>query len=202
MWKNAGFRLSVAESAPLILCQETVYTYNRDRKRSAELDRLIQKLYEAYATEKLSEKRFELLTAQYEKEQAALEESIAKGQAELDAFNADTVRVDQFMTLARKYTDFTELTTPMIFEFVDKIIVHKADRSTGERTQEVEIFLNFIGKFDVPMTEPELTPEEAAALEKKRREREKQRERNRRYRAKKRGDANPGVSAKRQNSET
>ena len=27
---------------------------NRDRKRSAELDRLIQKLYEAYATDKLS----------------------------------------------------------------------------------------------------------------------------------------------------
>ena len=175
---------------------------NRDRKRSAELDCLIQKLYEAYATEKLSEKRFEVLTAQYEKEQVALEESIAKGQTELDAFNADTVRVDQFMALARKYTDFTKLTTPMIFEFVDKIIVHKADRATGERTQEVEIFLNFIGKFDVPLSEPELTPEEAAALEKKRREREKQRERNRRYRAKKRGNATPEVPAKRQDSET
>ena len=156
---------------------------NRDRKRSAELDGLIKKLYEAYATGKLSEKRFETLTADYEREQETLEEVIAKGQTELDAFNADTVRVDQFMALARKYTDFTELTTPMIFEFVDKIIVHKADRSTGERTQEVEIFLKFIGKFDVPMPEP--TPEELAEEEKRLVRKAKQREWTRRYREKK-----------------
>ena len=156
---------------------------NRDRKRSAELDGLIKKLYEAYATGKLSEKRFETLVADYEREQETLEEVIAKGQAELDAFNADTVRVDQFMALARKYTDFTELTTPMIFEFVDKIIVHKAERSTGERTQEVEIFLKFIGKFDVPMPEP--TPEELAEEEKRLARKAKQREWTRRYREKK-----------------
>ena len=156
---------------------------NRDRKRSAELDGLIKKLYEAYATGKLSEKRFETLVADYEREQETLEEVIAKGQTELDAFNADTVRVDQFMALARKYTDFTELTAPMIFEFVDKIIVHKADRSTGERTQEVEIFLKFIGKFDVPMPEP--TPEELAEEEKRLVRKAKQREWTRRYREKK-----------------
>ena len=125
----------------------------------------------------------ETLTADYEREQETLEEVIAKGQTELDAFNADTVRVDQFMALARKYTDFTELTTPMIFEFVDKIIVHKADRSTGERTQEVEIFLKFIGKFDVPMPEP--TPEELAEEEKRLVRKAKQREWTRRYREKK-----------------
>ena len=156
---------------------------NRDRKRSAELDGLIKKLYEAYATGKLSEKRFETLVADYEREQETLEEVIAKGQEELDAFNADTVRVDQFMALARKYTDFTELTTPMIFEFVDKIIVHKADKTDGERTQEVEIFLKFIGKFDVPMPEP--TPEELAEQERIRRHRAANRAWSRRYREKK-----------------
>mgnify|MGYP007070035034 CR=1 FL=1 len=79
---------------------------------------------------------------------------------------------------------------------------HTIQTTTIKSLDTRERFLNFIGKFDVPMSEPELTPEEAAALEKKRREREKQRERNRRYWAKKRGDANPGVSAKRQDSET
>ena len=164
--------------------KELAKKLNRDRKRSAELDKLIQKLYEAYAMDKLSEKRFELLSKQYEQEQETLEEAIAKEQAELDAYNADTVRVDKFLELTRRYTDFTELTTPMIFEFVDKIVVHKADRSTGERTQEVEIYLKFIGKFDVPM--PELTPEELAAEEKARRKRARSREAARRYREKKR----------------
>ena len=179
--------------------KELARKLNRDRKRSAELDRLIQKLYEAYANEKLSEKRFEVLTAGYEQEQEALEEAIAKEQAELDTFNADTVRVDKFLTLVRKYTDFTELTTPMIFEFVDKIIVHKSDRSTGERVQEVEIFLKFIGKFDVPMPEP--TPEELEAEEKRRRRRAQQREWERRYRERKKREKLE-AAAKAQNSES
>ena len=38
----------------------------KERKRSAELDVLIKKLYETYAMGKLEEKRFELLCAEYE----------------------------------------------------------------------------------------------------------------------------------------
>ena len=53
------------------------------------------------------------------------------------------------LALTKKYTDFSVLTTPMIYEFVDKILVHAPDRSTGDRTQEVDIYLKFIGKFDV-----------------------------------------------------
>ena len=137
---------------------------NKDRKRSKERDGLIKKLYEAYAGEKISEKRFEVLSGEYEQEQAALEATIAQEQAELAAFEADTARVDQFLELARKYTDFSVLTTPMIYEFVDKILVHAPDRSSGERVQEVDIYLKFIGKFDVPLPDP--TPEELAEMEK------------------------------------
>lgn len=97
----------------------------------------------------------------------------------MDAFEADTVKVDQFLALARKYTDFSELTTPMIYEFVDKILVHAPDRSSGERIQEVDIYLKFIGKFDVPLPEP--TPEELAEMEKVRRRRARGRENTRRY---------------------
>ncbi|NBI77293.1 DUF4368 domain-containing protein [Anaerotruncus colihominis] len=153
---------------------------NKDRKRSGELNGLIKKLYESYATEKISEKRFELLSGEYEREQEALEESIAKAQTELDAFEADTTRVDQFLALTKKYTDFSVLTTPMIYEFIDKILVHAPDRSTGDRTQEVDIYLKFIGKFDVPLPEP--TAEELAEMEKQRKQRAYYRERSKRQR--------------------
>ena len=108
-----------------------------------------------------------------------MEVAIAQEQAELDAFEADTARADQFLELARKYTDFSVLTTPMIYEFVDKILVHAPDRSSGERTQEVDIYLKFIGKFDVPLPEP--TPEKLAEMEKIRRRRARGRENTRRY---------------------
>ena len=50
---------------------------SRQKKRSAELDTLIKTLYESYAMGKITEKRFEMLSADYEKEQAELEEVIA-----------------------------------------------------------------------------------------------------------------------------
>ena len=48
-------------------------------------------------------------------------------------------------------------------------------RSDGDRVQEVEIYLKFIGRFDLP--EPELTAEEAKRQEQLRRHRIKSRER-------------------------
>ena len=120
------------------------------------------------------------MSGEYEREQEALEESIANAQAEVDAFEADTTMVDQFLALTKKYTDFSVLTTPMIYEFVDKILVHAPDRSTGDRTQEVDIYLKFIGKFDVPLPEP--TVEELAEMEKQRKQRAYYRERSKRQR--------------------
>lgn len=63
----------------------------------------------------------------------------------------------------------------MINEFIDKIIVHSPERIDGDRVQEVEIYLKFIGRFELP--EPELSPEEAKRQEQLRRHRIKSRER-------------------------
>lgn len=99
---------------------------------------------------------------------------IAADQRALEAFRTDTDRADQFLALAKKYTDFSELTTPMIFEFVDKILVHAPEKIDGERTMEIDIYLKFIGKFDIPLPEP--TPEELAELEAQRKKRAANRE--------------------------
>ena len=69
-------------------------------------------------------------------------------------------------------SDFTELTPQMIYEFVDKILVHAPEKIDGERTQEVEIYLKYIGKFDVPIQETMENPE----AEKKRKQRKYDRE--------------------------
>lgn len=154
----------------------------KNKKRYSELDNIIKKLYESYAVGKISEKRFDMLSEEYEAEQTELETVIHDMQRQLDSFNEDTDRANQFLELAEKYTNFDKLTTPMINEFIDKIVVHAPDKSTGERIQDVDIYLKFIGKFDVPVPEP--TPEELAAAEKLRLKRQKQREANKRYREK------------------
>ena len=103
------------------------------------------------------------MAANYEAEQAELEQRIAEGQQELDTYMQNEVRIDRFLELTKKYTDFTELTTPMIKEFVDKIIVHAPEYSSGQRTQQVDIYISYIGKVDIPDESEQLSPEEQAA---------------------------------------
>ena len=142
---------------------------SREQKRINELNILIKKIYEDNVNGKLSDKRFEMLLADYEAEQSELELSVATLEKALNDYQENADNVDKFIELVHRYTDFTELTTPMIHEFVDKIVVHEADKSTGDRIQQIDIYLKYVGKLDVPM--PELTPEQIKEEERKRRKR-------------------------------
>ena len=154
---------------------------NKDRRRFDELDTIIKKLYESYAVGRIGEERFDTLLAGYEQEQTTLRQSIGEGESALGSFEQDTANVEHFLELARKYTNFSELTTPMINEFVERIDVHTPEKIDGDRVQEVDIYLKFIGKFDAPMPEP--TPEEIAEQERLQKERIRSRERYRRLKA-------------------
>ena len=154
----------------------------KNQKRIAELDTVISKLFEQNATGIIPNQRFEILLSGYEKEQSELKEQNAELQEKVDAFDSDSIRADKFIEIVKRHTNFDELTPTMILEFVDKILVYEADKSSGERMQKVELYLNFIGKFDVPITEP--TPEEIAEEEQKQLKRERHREAQQRYVAK------------------
>ena len=156
----------------------------QDTKRVNELNMLMKKLYEDNISGKMSDKRFEFMLSEFENEQDTLEISMENAKAEIEKYESDTVRADKFIELVKRYTDFSELTTPMLNEFVEKILVHEADYSSGERVQEVEIYLNFIGKFELPVKEP--TAEEIAEHEKLKARRAKKAEYNRRYMEKRR----------------
>lgn len=95
------------------------------RKRSNELDSIIRKLYEDNLSGKLSDKRFEKLSADYEREQEELEQNIERVQSEIEGLEKQTVNADCFLQLVDRYTDFEELTTPMLNEFVEKVVVHE-----------------------------------------------------------------------------
>lgn len=151
-------------------------------KRYAELDILLKKVYEDNALGRLPDKRYEMLSAGYEKEQAELEQSIKACREQLTQYDEDTDRTEEFLALVHKYTDITELTPVIINEFVDKILVHKAEKIDGERVMEIEIYLNFIGKVELPAQE--LTEEELAEIKEKQRLRERNAMYQRRRRAK------------------
>ena len=155
--------------------KDTKRRLNRDRKRIDELDSIIKKLYESFAVGRITDKRFDTLLVEYEAEQKDLQASVKADEERLSVFEEDTARVEQFMELAKKYTNFSELTTPMINEFIEKIIVHAPEKMDGDRVQEIEIYLKFIGHFELPA--PELTAEEIKRQEQLKRHRIRSRER-------------------------
>lgn len=159
------------------------------QKRNAEIDQLIKKLYEDNVSSRLSDKHFEMMLADFEQEQTDLEKSLTDMQAEVDSFEANSMNGELFIELAKKYTDFSQLTPMMINEFIDRVLVHEAEGIGADRTQEVEIYLNYIGQFIVPQEEIVLTDEERVQQEKEAEKLRKKRKSNRRYMARKREEA-------------
>jgi hypothetical protein len=123
----------------------------RDKKRVTELDKLIKGLYEDKISGALSAKRFEILSREYEDEQERLENEIAEAETSLAVFEADTGKAERFIEIVRKYTDFSELTAGMLNEYIERILVYEAEKINHRRKQRVEVYLNFIGKFNVPL---------------------------------------------------
>ena len=112
---------------------------------------------------KINDKRFKVLSNQYEQEQAELEQRITQLTADLDSYDDSTDRAEKFLELTRRYKEFSELTPTMLHEFVDRIEIHeRADKRYKVTTQKVDIYLNFIGAYfpsiltDVAQEEPTL----------------------------------------------
>jgi len=61
-----------------------------------------------------------------------LEQQTAEMKLAIEQFDNDSLRVDKFVELAKRYQDFDELTAPILHEFIDKVVVHEADKSSGK----------------------------------------------------------------------
>jgi len=107
---------------------------------------------------KIPENHFTELLKGYDAEQITLDGEIEQLQAEIDTFNTDSMRADRFIELIKKHTEFKELSALLLNEFVEKVIIHEGDKSSGKRIQKVDIHLNFIGNFELPQSE--LPPQE------------------------------------------
>lgn len=164
---EAAFIQRVREEAALqqeAAVRESRRKLTKGKRRREEISRLIKKLYESYAADKIPENHFSELLAGYDAEQKNLDAELERLQAEIDRYNTDSVRADRFLELVKRHTEFTELTPTLLNEFVEKVVVHEAVKIEGKRTMQVDIYLNFIGKFDLPEQEAA----QAATPEKKR----------------------------------
>ncbi len=139
------------------------------KQRVSDLEVLLCKIYEDNILGKLSDSRYEMLDAQYAKEQSELTTEISALEKAVKGYEKHEKDADRFIALIDKYENFDKLTVTMLNEFVEKILVHERDRKgSRDTTQEVEIYFNFVGRFVPPaFGEVELTSAELEEIRKK-----------------------------------
>lgn len=110
-------------------------------KRITELDTIFRRLYEDSISGKLSDERFQKLSADYEKEERNLKVLTSSLRKEVELEESKSADVDRFLSVVERCTDIPELTPCILHEFVEKIIVHAASDPKGKnRTQEIDIY--------------------------------------------------------------
>ena len=89
------------------------------------------------------------MSVTYENEQRELEVSTAELKKQVEDCEQQEVNVKSFLKLVKSYTEPERLTPEILHMFIEKIIVHEADWSTGHRIQQIDIHYNFVGQLDM-----------------------------------------------------
>ena len=167
---------AISGLADFVKCHETVFLYmlakktNAMRKkeykrlqqsveqgtrRIAEIDRLIEKVFEQNATGILSDERFSKMLQSYEKEQKALIQEVADSQQTLQETEQKVTDLRLLLRTLREMTEIHELTPTLVNSLIERIEVHNNDKSSGHCYVKVDIYFTAIGLIDIP-TEDEI----------------------------------------------
>lgn len=131
-------------------------TLSKMLARDKELDTLCEKVFEEKILGNLSEERFLKLSEKYEEEQFELKAQIKNMRKIVAEEKKHELNADGFLQIVRKYSSVEELTSEILHEFIDKIIVHHKEKVFGETIQKIEIYYNMIGQVQIPrLTRPE-----------------------------------------------
>jgi len=118
--------------------------------RSNDIDTIIQKLYEDKVVGLISDERFTKLSAQYEQEQATLSEKIGTLRAEIQQEAERAQKTDVFIAAVKKYSRIRKLTQQMLYDLVDRIEVHHAQKVEGITVQHISIYYHCVGSIEIP----------------------------------------------------
>ena len=84
-----------------------------------------------------------MMSAGYEDEQKKLRATVTKLTSYIETSEQKSADVTAFIQVVQKYEYITELTPEIMHELIEKNVVHAPDKSSGHRTQEIEIHYRF-----------------------------------------------------------
>ena len=134
--------------------------------RLDQIDKVLNKLYEDVALGRIEQDRYEQMSQKYSEEYHTLKTELAEIREQLSAFENADGRAQKYMKMVERYAAFTNLTPAILNEFISKIVVHERDvKGAKFAVQRVEVYFNYIGKFENELTEQlEPTDEECKRI--------------------------------------
>ena len=123
------------------------------RRRIDELDRLISRIYEDNIIGRISDDRYERMSAGYEKEQHDLMVSVAENERRLHEMEKERVDLRMLLKGLREFTEIRELTPELVNTLIQRIEIHNSDRSSGHVRVKVDVYFTAVGMIDLPTEE-------------------------------------------------
>ena len=146
--------LKLVSSESMSQINKLINSFNKElsasRARIEKLDSIIQSLYEDKLDGTISNERFKNMNENYEQEQTTLREKVLELEDKIKTYNEHSASTSHFMEIVHKFTRIDELTHEVVREFIEKVIIHKAEKVNGRRQMKIDIFYNGIGKVDIP----------------------------------------------------
>lgn len=125
------------------------------KKRIAELNTLIMKVYEDHVPGSLSEERYNMMAESYENEQNTLKQQLDTDEATLSKAEQSTSDLKTFLKAIRQFTEVEEIDEKTINTLISKIEVFERVKVDGKLHLPVKIHFTAVGIIDVP-TEKEI----------------------------------------------
>ena len=114
-------------------------------KRLVQLEKVLNKLYEDRALEKITEERYLAMNGKYENEYSELKAQSEELRTKITAAETAEQNAQIFSDLVEKYVDLKELNARILNELIDRIVIHEKEIINGEKFQRVDIYYKFVG---------------------------------------------------------
>ncbi len=167
---------AVSDLSDFVRCYEPVFLYLLAKKNNAtrqkeyqqlqqaiengtkwiaEIDRLIEKVFEQNAGGVLSDERFAKMLQSYEKEQKSLTQEVEENRHTLQNAEQRVMDLRLVLRTLREITDIKKLTPTLVNSLIERIEVHNSNKSSGHSHVKVDIYFTAVGIIDIP-TEKEI----------------------------------------------
>lgn len=129
------------------------------KNRVIEIDNLFMHIYEDNVSGKISDDRFRNLSFNYDKEQQELKTKIEQLSKDIENTEKKDTDITQFISNVKKYIEITELSSEILNELIEKIVIHQQEKVNGKKVQGIDIYYRGVGiiSFPVSMNDIEIT---------------------------------------------